>query len=154
MLEQRSILSAHTVKGMGSVNNLKIVFWQLECTQDACSPSTVEPQLALLKEFSRTLSWELQAPEEIAVGLILENGLMETSKPCPNGLQYSVATSKSSSKGPIQYCQGGSMTQFDLRNQAVIALNVKPNAPVTAGLFQFSAGPLSKTFFFFWTKVV
>lgn len=136
--------------GAGGVNNLQTVFWKLECTKDECSPSTVEPPLALLKEFSRTFSWELQAPEKIVVGLnILGDGLLETSQPCPNGLQYSVATSKSSSKGLIQYCEGGSLTRFDLLNQAVISLNVKANALVTPGLFQFSAGPLSKTFFFF-----
>lgn len=105
----------------------------------------METQPSLLKEFSRTFNWELQAPEKIAVGLaILGDGLMETSQPCPNGLQYSVTTPKSNSKGPIQYCQGGSVTRFDLLNQAVMSLKVKPNAPVAPVLFQASAGPLSK----------
>lgn len=116
---------------------------KLECTQDACSPSTVDTQLTLLKEFTRTFSWEFKAPEKTAVSLLLlEDSLIETSQPCPNGLQYSVATSNSDSK--TQYCQGGSVTQFDLLNQAVVSLQVKPNAPVTAVLFQTSARSLSK----------
>lgn len=109
----------------------------------------METQPSLLKEFSRTFNWVLQAPEKIAVGLdILGDGLMETSQPCPNGLQYSVTTPKSNSKAQIQYCQGGSETRFDLLNQAVMSLKVEPNAPVAPVLFQASAGPLSKTFFF------
>lgn len=123
-------------------------FCKLECTQDACSPSTIEPQLSLLKELSRTFSWEFRAPEKIAVGLnILGKGLIETSQPCPNGLQYSVTASKSKSKREIQYCEGGSETRFDLLNQAVMSLKIKPNAPITPVLFQASAGPLRKIFF-------
>ncbi|XP_056876742.1 CUB domain-containing protein 1-like [Takifugu flavidus] len=115
----------------------------IECTQDACSPSTVKTQLELLKELTRTFSWELKAPEKIAVGLdILGEGLVETSQPCPNGLLYSVATSKSNSTGQTQYCQGGSVTRFDLLNQAVVSLKVEPNIQVTSVLFQVSAGPL------------
>lgn len=118
---------------------------KLECTQDACSPLKVDTQLTLLKEFPRTFNWEFKAPEKTAVSLLLlEDSLIETSQPCPNGLQYSVATSDSDSKGQTQYCQGGSVTQFDLLNQAVMSLQVKPNAPVTSVLFQTSARPLSK----------
>lgn len=118
---------------------------KLECTQDACSPSTVETQPALLKELTRTFTWELKAPEKVAVGLdVLGDGLRETSQPCPNGLQYSVATSKSTSKAQTQYCQGGSLTRFDLLEEAVISLKVKANVAVTSMLFQASAGPLSK----------
>lgn len=120
----------------------------LECTQDACSPSTVKTQPELLKELTRTFSWELKAPEKITVGLdILGEGLVETSQPCLNGLLYSVATSKSNSTGQTQYCQGGSVTRFDLLNQAVVSLKVEPNVPVTSVLFQASAGPLSKNLF-------
>lgn len=106
----------------------------------------MDTQPSLLKELSRTFSWELQAPEKVAVGLdVLGDGLMETSPPCPNGLHYSVTTSKASSKAPVRYCQGGSLTRFDLLNQAVVSLEVDANAPVPAVLFQTSAGPLSKT---------
>lgn len=75
---------------------------------------------------------------------ILGEGLMETSQPCPNGFQYSVAISKTNSKGRTQYCQGGSMTRLDLPDQAVVSLQVKPKAQVKSVLFQASAGPLSK----------
>lgn len=108
----------------------------------------MKTQPALLKELSRTFNWELKAPEKIAVGLdILGDGLVETSAPCPSGLLYSVATSNSNGKGRTQYCQGGSVTRFDLLNQAVVSLKVKPNVPVTSLLFQASAGPLSKNLF-------
>lgn len=117
----------------------------LECTQDACSPSTVKTQPDLLKELTRTFNWELKAPEKIAVGLdVIGDGLVETSQPCTNGLLYSVATSNGNSKGLTLYCQGGSMTRFDLLNQAVVSLKAEPNVPVTPLLFQASAGPLSK----------
>lgn len=66
------------------------------------------------------------------------------SQPCPNGIQYLVATSKTNDKGRIQYCEGGSVTRFDLLNEAVVSLQVKPKAQVDSVLFQASAGPLSK----------
>lgn len=122
-----------------------VFFLNAECTKDACNSSTIETQPSLLTEFTRTFTWEVKAPEKIAVGLdILGDGLTEASQPCPNGLQYSVATSKTSSKGSTLYCQGGSVTRLDLLNQAVVSLQVKPKAQVKSVLFQASAGPLSK----------
>lgn len=115
----------------------------IECTKDACSPTTVETQPSILTEFSRTFTWELKAPEKTVVGLdILGEGLMETSKPCPNGFQYSVTTSKTNSKDQTQYCRGGSVTRLDLLSEAVVTLQVKPKAQVESLLFQASAGPL------------
>lgn len=109
-----------------------------ECTKDACSPTTAETQPSILTEFTRTFTWELKAPEKTFVSLgILGAGLMETSQPCPDGLQYSVATSKTSSR--TQYCRGGSVTRLDLPNEAVVSLQVKPKALVESVLFQASA---------------
>ncbi|CAK6965839.1 CUB domain-containing protein 1-like [Scomber scombrus] len=114
----------------------------VECTKDTCSPSTIETQPSILTELSRTFTWELKAPEKIVVGLdILGEGLIETSHPCPDGLQYSVATSKTSSKGQTQYCRGGSVTHLDLPNQAEVSLRVKAKTQVDSMLFQASAGP-------------
>lgn len=108
----------------------------------------MKTQPELLTELTRTFNWEIKAPEKIAVGLdVLGIGLVETSQPCANGLVYSVATSKANSEGQTQYCQDGSVTRFDLLNQAVVSLKVKPNAPVASVLFQASAGPLSKNLF-------
>lgn len=73
---------------------------------------------------------------------IIGEGLIETSQPCANGIQYSVAISKTNSKGRTQYCQGGSVSRLDLPDQAVVSLQVKPKVQVTSVLFQ--AGPLSK----------
>lgn len=115
-----------------------------ECTKDACSPTTVEIQPSVLTEFTRTFVWELKAPEKTAVGLnILGDGLKEMSPPCPDGFQYSAHTSKTNSKSRTQYCRGGSVTRFDLPNEAVVSLQVKPNAQIKS-VFQASAGPLSK----------
>lgn len=75
---------------------------------------------------------------------ILGDGLIETSQPCPNGFQYSVATSKTNSGGQTLYCQGGSVTHLDLPNEAVVSLQVLPKVQVKPELFQASAGPLSK----------
>ncbi|XP_022602881.1 CUB domain-containing protein 1-like [Seriola dumerili] len=115
----------------------------IECTKDACSPTTAETQPSILTEFTRTFTWELKAPEKTVVSLdILGDGLMKTSQPCPNGFQYSVVTSETNSKGQTQYCQGGSLTRLDLPNQAAVSLQVKPKAQVESVLFQVSAGPL------------
>lgn len=87
-------------------------------------------------------------PEKIVVALnILGDGLMETSQACSNGLQYSVAISKTNGKGQTLYCEGGSVTHLDLLNQAVVSLQVKPKTQVKPVLFQASAGPLSKKLF-------
>ncbi|XP_039977595.1 CUB domain-containing protein 1 [Xiphias gladius] len=115
----------------------------IECSKEACSPTTVETQPSILTEFTRTFTWELKAPEKTVVSLdILGEGLIETSQPCPNGLQYSVAKSKTNSKGRTQYCRGGSVTRLDLGNQAAVSLRVKPKAQVESVLFQASAEPL------------
>ncbi|XP_029298643.1 CUB domain-containing protein 1 [Cottoperca gobio] len=114
----------------------------IECTKDACSPVTVETQPSILTEFSRTLSWEVKAPEKTVVGLdIIGDGLIKTTQPCTNGIQYSMTTSKTNAE-VSQYCRGGSMTRFDLTNQAVVSLQVKPNSQVDSVVFQASAGPL------------
>lgn len=116
-----------------------------ECTKDACSPATVETQPSILTEFTRTFTWEIKAPGKTAVSLdILGEGLVETSQPCPNGFQYSVAISKTKSNGRAKFCRGGSVTHLDLVNEAVVSLQVKPKALVDPVLFKATAGPLSK----------
>ncbi|XP_037330983.2 CUB domain-containing protein 1 isoform X1 [Pungitius pungitius] len=111
----------------------------VECTTDRCSPTMLETQPSLLSEFSRTFTWELKAPEKTVVGLeILGHGLMETSKPCLGGFQYSLTHTN----GRTLYCRGGSETHLDGLNGAVVSLQVKPKAVVESVLFQASAGPL------------
>nr|XP_020453389.1 CUB domain-containing protein 1-like isoform X2 [Monopterus albus] len=120
-----------------------IVTRTIECTKDTCSPTTVEIQPSILTEFARTFTWEFKAPEKTAVSVnILGDGLMETSQPCTNGFQFSVATSKANSKDQTRYCRGGSVTRLDLLNEAVMSLQVNPKAQVESVLFQVSAGPL------------
>lgn len=75
---------------------------------------------------------------------IIGQGLIETSQPCTNGLQYLVVTTETIGEVRTQYCQdGGSVTVLDLLNQAAVSVQVKPKAQETL-LFQVSAGPLSK----------
>ncbi|XP_061598151.1 CUB domain-containing protein 1 [Cololabis saira] len=115
----------------------------IECTKDKCNPNVVEVSSSLLKEFSRTFTWELKAPEKTLVSLsILSNGVMESSQPCPDGLQYSVTTAES--KGPTLYCEGGSVTELELLHQAVVSLQVKPNVQLQDNLFHATAGPLKR----------
>ncbi|XP_073340583.1 CUB domain-containing protein 1 [Pagrus major] len=111
----------------------------IECTKDACSPTTGDTQPSILTEFTRTFTWDLKAPEKIVVSLnILGEGLLETTQPCSDGFPYSVTNGKDQT----QYCRGGSVTTLDLPDKAVFSLQVKPNAPVESVLFQASAGPL------------
>ncbi|XP_037649901.1 CUB domain-containing protein 1 isoform X2 [Sebastes umbrosus] len=115
----------------------------IECTKDACSPITVGTQPSILTGFSRDFSWKLKAPEKTVVGLdVLGDGLMETSQPCPDGFQYLMIPSKTNGKDHTQYCRGGSVTRLDLTSEAVVTLQVKPDAQVEPVLFQASAGPL------------
>lgn len=76
---------------------------------------------------------------------ILGKGLMESSQPCTDGFQYSVALAKTSGKGATLYCQDGSMTRLDLADQYVVSLQVQPKVQVESVLFQASAQPLSKS---------
>nr|XP_057902681.1 CUB domain-containing protein 1 [Doryrhamphus excisus]XP_057902682.1 CUB domain-containing protein 1 [Doryrhamphus excisus] len=116
----------------------------LECTEDSCSPSTVETQPSLLSEFTRTFIWQIKAPAKTVVGLdVLGEGLQETSKPCNNGYLYSVGTSGTDGKAvQTQYCKGGSLTHLDLLSDAVVSLRVQPKTQVESVVFQASAGPL------------
>lgn len=108
----------------------------------------VEVQPSILTEFHRTFIWEVKAPKKMFVSLnVLGEGLTETSKPCTDGLQYSVALSKTDIEDTTQYCRGGSMTLLKLVNEAVASLEVKPEMQVESVLFQASAGPLSKNKF-------
>ncbi|KAL7382244.1 hypothetical protein ABVT39_019415 [Epinephelus coioides] len=113
----------------------------IECTKDACSPTTIETQPSFLTELSRAFTWELKAPEKTAVGLdVLGDGLMETTQQCPDGFQYLVTTAIGT--GQTQYCRGGSVTRLDLPNEAVVSLQVGSKTQVDSVLFQVSAGPL------------
>ncbi|XP_030268931.1 CUB domain-containing protein 1 [Sparus aurata] len=116
-----------------------VITRSVECTKNACSPTTGDTQPSILTEFTRTFTWELTAPEKIVVSLnILGEGLLETTQPCSNGFQYFVANGKDQTR----YCRGGSVTTLDLPDKAVISLQVKPNAAVEPVLFQASAGPI------------
>uniref|UniRef100_A0A3P8SNR5 CUB domain containing protein 1a n=1 Tax=Amphiprion percula TaxID=161767 RepID=A0A3P8SNR5_AMPPE len=113
----------------------------IECTNDSCNPSRVALP-SILTELSRTFTVEVKAPEKTVVSLdVLGEGLMESSQPCTDGIQYSVVTSKTDSKSQTQYCGGGSVTRLDLLNEAAVSLPVLSNVQVTT-LFQASAAPL------------
>lgn len=109
------------------------------CTEDACSPTTVEAQSSTLTFLPRVFSWDLMAPEKTVVSLnVLGDGLVEKPQPCSDGIQYSVAASQTNS----QYCRGGSVTRLDLLTPAAVTLRAGPEAAVDGVLFQASAGPL------------
>lgn len=121
-----------------------------DCTEKACSPQMVEVQSSMLTKFRRTFVWELKAPKKMFVSLnVLGEGLIEASQPCRDGLQYSVALSKTNIKDKTQYCRGGSVTLLKLVNEAVVFLDVKPEKQVDSVVFQASAGPLSKNDFLY-----
>lgn len=116
---------------------------RLECSEDACSPATVEAQISILAELSRTFTWDVTAPEKTAVSLnVLGDGLVQTSQPCSDGLQYAVIESKTSSQDWTRYCRGGSLTQLELFDHDVVVLQAAPNARMDSAVFQASAGPL------------
>lgn len=103
----------------------------------------VEISSVNLTEFTRTFILEVKAPEKTLVTLTkLSDGLLETSQPCLDGIQYSVNTSKS--KDPTLYCHGGPLNQLELLNEALVSVQVKANTQLDSVLFQTSAGPLSK----------
>ncbi|XP_017275018.1 CUB domain-containing protein 1 [Kryptolebias marmoratus] len=117
----------------------------IDCTESTCSPQTVEVQSSILTEFHRTFIWELKAPEKIFVSLaVLGEGLVATSQPCRDGLQFSVDLSKANIKEQTVYCHGGSVSHFDLVSEAAVSLEVKPETQVPPMLFQASSGPLTK----------
>ncbi|XP_029977107.1 CUB domain-containing protein 1 [Salarias fasciatus] len=120
---------------------------RLECSTDACRPSTVEAQMSILTELSRTFTWDVTAPEKTAVYLdVLGEGLVRASQPCSDGIQFALVDSQRGSQQPTQYCRGGSQTRLELTNQDVVVLQAAPKAQDTV-VFQASAGPLKgKTF--------
>ncbi|XP_041867690.1 CUB domain-containing protein 1 isoform X2 [Melanotaenia boesemani] len=118
-----------------------IITRSIECTKDACNPETEQMSSSILTEFTRNFVWEVKAPEKTAVTLtIYGDELIETSQPCSDGFQYSVAPSKT--KNPTQYCRGGTMNQLHLANQGVLSLRVKPKPGSVSVLFKATAGPL------------
>ncbi|XP_061123640.1 CUB domain-containing protein 1 [Syngnathus typhle] len=115
----------------------------IECTNDTCTPSTIETQPSLFNDFPRTFIWTIKAPEKTVVGLdVLGEGLRETSQPCNNGYRYSVTTFEGNGEVDTHYCKAGSVTHLDLLDRAVVSLQVAPKTQVEAVLFQATAGPL------------
>ncbi|KAF7210897.1 CUB domain-containing protein 1 isoform X1 [Nothobranchius furzeri] len=112
----------------------------VECTGGTCNPSTVEAPASILQQFSRTFTWEVKVPEKTLVKLnVLGEGLIETSQPCPDGLRYTVATSKTNIKNWTHYCRGGTENVLKLLNQAVVSLEAQPKTKVQLVLFQATA---------------
>lgn len=131
-------------------NPIVVLNCNTDCTEKACSPQMVEVPSSILTQFHRTFVWELKAPKKMFVSLnVLGEGLIETSQPCPNGLQYSVALTKTNTEDKTQYCRGGSVTLLKLVNEAVVSLEVKPEKQVDSVVFQATAGPFSKNDFLF-----
>ncbi|XP_005754468.1 CUB domain-containing protein 1 [Pundamilia nyererei] len=115
----------------------------IECTENACSPPTLQTQPSILTNFARIFTWNLNAAQDTVVRLsIIEGGLTDTSQPCSDGHQFSVSTSIASSKAETQYCRGGSVNSLYLINPAVVSLQVKPKAQVVSELFQTSVTQL------------
>ncbi|XP_015232450.1 PREDICTED: CUB domain-containing protein 1 [Cyprinodon variegatus] len=116
----------------------------IECTEKLCEPQIVEVQSSILSEFSRTFIWKLKAPEKTLVRLqVLGEELTETSKPCTDGLLFSMVASETN-EAPTQYCRGGSIAQLDFSNQGLMVLEAKPQIKVPSALFQASSGPLER----------
>lgn len=115
----------------------------IECTENACSPPTLQTQPSILTNFARIFTWDLNAAQDTVVRLsIIEGGLTDTLQPCSDGYQFSVSTSIASSKAQTQYCRGGSVKSLYLINPAVVSLQVKPKAQVVSELFQISVTQL------------
>lgn len=115
----------------------------IECTENACSPPTLQTQPSILTNFARIFTWDLNAAQDTVVRLsIIEGGLTDTLQPCSDGYQFSVSTSIASSKAQTQYCRGGSVKSLYLINPAVVSLQVKPKAQVVSELFQTSVTQL------------
>ncbi|XP_056153992.1 CUB domain-containing protein 1-like [Lampris incognitus] len=143
--EEEVILLFNCSQPLDQAYTVKIVR-SIVCTKDACSPGEGETQSSFLTDFTRTITWELKAPEKTVVGLnIIGEGLKETSDPksCPDGFQYLVERTKST--GEVQteaYCRGGSVTYLELSNQVTVSLHAKSEAEVDPLLFTAYAKPL------------
>ncbi|XP_034017126.1 CUB domain-containing protein 1 [Thalassophryne amazonica] len=136
--EQEVTLLFNCSQSIDQAYNVQIVR-DIECTMDACSLTTGETQPSILSEFPRTFTWNLKTPENTVVGLnIVNEGLVETSQPCDDGLQYSVTTKNVQT----HYCRGGSVKHLELPNEAIFSLQVKPKSQVESLLFQTSAAPI------------
>ncbi|XP_030004103.1 CUB domain-containing protein 1 [Sphaeramia orbicularis] len=113
------------------------IFQTIVCTKEACSPATGAAPQSILPNFTRGLHWGLEAPEKTVVRLEIHgNGLMETTQPCTDGLQFSASNADSDE---TQYCRGGSVTHLDLLNGASIVVRVNPDVQVES---VFQAAPL------------
>ncbi|XP_077362600.1 CUB domain-containing protein 1 isoform X2 [Festucalex cinctus] len=104
----------------------------------------METQPSLLSEFARTFIWTIKAPEKTVVVLnVLGDALRETSQPCHDGYQYSVTMFEGNNRADTRYCKVGSVTHFDLLDQAVVSLQVTPKTEVASAVFHAFARPLN-----------
>lgn len=124
-------------------------FHLTECTTSSCSPPAGQVDPNLLKDFPRSLKWDISVPERTVLTLDFPgDGLKEISGvgDCPGGYQYSVSTTKSD--GSIKsgsYCSGGTVSQLDLQGATTVRVEVPKGGDLEQTVFSATTAPRGKS---------
>lgn len=121
------------------------------CTQSSCTPSTGEADPNLLKEFKRSITWDISVPERTVLALDFPGvGLREIfgSDKCQDGHQYSLSTTNS--EGEVKskrYCMSGPVAHLDLLGMMTVTAEVPKDGDLGSTVFTVKASPRSKYIF-------
>lgn len=119
----------------------------LECTKTICTPTAGEVLPDLFKDFQRSITWDISVAERTVLTLEFPRGLAELSesKSCPDGLQYSVGTTKSDGTVKTQrYCRDGSVSRLELFGATTVDVDVPKEGEAEGTQFTANAAPRGK----------
>ncbi|XP_034561437.1 CUB domain-containing protein 1-like isoform X2 [Notolabrus celidotus] len=116
---------------------------KIECTQSSCTPAEGNIAADLLKDFKRSITWDISVPQRTVLSLdFTGDGLKEVTaaESCQDGFQYSVSTTKSDGTTKNKkYCKGGKVSHLELLGATTVTAEVPKDGDSPA--FTVKAAP-------------
>lgn len=122
-------------------------FYYSACTTSNCTPAAGEIDPELLKDFKRSLTWDISVPEKTVLSLEFAGGLKELSGSdgCQDGHQYSVSTTKENGEMKTKtYCKGGTVSHLKQPGATTVTAEVPQGQESEPAAFTVTAAPRGK----------
>lgn len=109
-----------------------------------CTPDAAEVHPDLFQDFQRSLTWNISVPDRTVLTLDFPTGLVELSgaQTCPNGLQFSVSTTKSDrTVQSRRFCRSGTASRLELLGATTVKVEVPKEGELEGAPFTVRAAP-------------